>query len=339
VTGILVPAPTEADWLAARRDGITASEIAIVMGLAPDEWASPFSLYHQKLGDLPPAEDTTSMRIGRHLERLVCDLFAERYPGLDVRGDGRQLYAHPERPWQMATPDRLLYEAGWDACRCGAGGDVVCTCITGEPVGVLEAKTSATYDGWGDDGSDEIPVHYRCQALWQMDTLGVTAASVSCLFLHSRKVRVYDITLDDAAEADLKLLREEAALFWSRIQRQDEPEVDWRPATTDALKHLNQGVEQRDITIGARLARSYRAAVRRYKEAEQRKDLLTNRMLQGIGTGRRALDPAGRPVATRSVYPNRRIAVAQLRAEYPEAAAACTVTKDVTKLLPAKGDS
>ena len=169
------PAATEAEWLEARRQGITASEIAIVMGLAPAEWPSAFSLYHQKLGDLPAAEDSLSLRVGRHFESLVCELFAERYPGLDVYGDGRMLYAHPGRPWQRATPDRLLYESP-RVLHLRADEDVVCTCIVSEPVAVLEAKTSATYDGWGDDGTDEIPVHYRCQALWQMDVMGAGAA-------------------------------------------------------------------------------------------------------------------------------------------------------------------
>jgi len=344
MAGVLIPTPDEAGWLAARRQGITASEVAIVMGLAPDEWASPFSLYHQKLGDLPAAEDTVALRIGRHFESLVCELFSEQHPEFALVGDGRTLYAHPARPWQLATPDSLVfeaYEADWHQSRCGAGGDdwAVCSCIVDDaPVAVFEAKTSAAYDGWGDDGSDEIPVHYRCQVLWQMDVLGVGTAYVACLFTHSRKLRVYEITLDADAEHDLKLMREEAEMFWSRIQRQDEPDVDWRSATTDALKTLHPGLEQVDVTVGAQLARSYRAAQRRWKDAEKRKDLMTNRMLQAIGTGRRALDPDGRPVATRSVYPARRIATAQLRAEYPQAAAACTHTRDVTKLLPAKGD-
>jgi putative phage-type endonuclease len=332
MAGILIPTLDEAGWLAARRQGITASEIAIVIGLAPAEWPSPFSLYHQKLGNLPEPEDSISLRVGRHMESLVCDLFAEQHPEFTVGGDGRSLYAHPERPWRMATPDRLVWERG------AAGEFWPRSDWQNMPLAVLEAKTSATYDGWGEDGSDEIPVHYRCQVLWQMDVMAVSTAFVACLFLPSRKFRVYEITLDADAEHDLKLMREEAEMFWSRLQREAEPEVDWRPATTDALKTLNPGLEQRDVTIGAQLARSYRAAQRRYKEAEQRKDLMTNRMLQAIGTGRRALDQAGRPVATRSVYPNRRIDVKRLRAGYPQAAAACTVTKDVTKLLPAKGD-
>ena len=44
-------------------------------------------------------------------------------------------------------------------------------------------------------------------------------------------------------------------MFWSRLARHAEPEVDWRPATTDALKTLNPGLEQRDVTVGAQMAR------------------------------------------------------------------------------------
>ena len=333
MAGVLIPTLTEDEWLAARRQGITASEIAIVMGLAPDDWGSPFGLYHQKLGNLPAAEDSMSMRVGRHFESLVCDLFAERRPEFTLTGNGRTLYAHPDRPWQMATPDRLVSETWFEPVDTDELVREVMSAVA-----TFDAKTSAAYEGWGDDGSDEIPVYYRCQKLWQMDVAGVTTGYLGCLFMHSRTLRVYELHLDADAEHDLKLMREEAEMFLSRIARRDEPEVDWRSSTTSALKTLNPGVEQVDVPVGAQLARSYRAAQRRYKDAEQRKDLMTNRMLQAIGTGRRALDPAGKPVATRSVYPNRRIDVTRLRAEYPQAATACTVTKDVTKLLPARGD-
>lgn len=299
---IPVPADTEAEWLAARREGITASEIAVVMGLSP--YSSPFALYHSKRGALVQ-EDNDTMRIGRYMEPLVCEMFAERYPGLHVHGNGRGLYRHPERSWQMATPDRLLTEAGWDACRCGADDEVVCTCIVGtpEPLAVLEAKTAASYDGWGDDGTDEIPVHYRCQLLWQMDVMGVDAGYAACLFLHSRKFRVYELALDDDAEADLKLMREEAGLFLDRHLRAGvEPDVDWRPATGEMLRRLHPDVEDRDVTIAAGLAGRYKAACAGAKEAGQRKDQAENEIRQAIGSGRRALDPDGRPVATRQVY-------------------------------------
>ncbi len=215
MTGILIPTPAETDWLAARTKGVTASEIAIVMGLAPDDWGSPFGLYHQKLGNLPAADDTLSLRVGRHFESLVCELFAERHPEFALTGNGRTLYAHPDRPWQMATPDRLLSETWFEP----ADTDELVREVTGDPVATFDAKTSATYEGWGDDGSDEIPVYYRCQKLWQMDVEGVTAGYLACLFMHSRQLRVYELHMDADAEADLKLMREEAEMFLSRIAR------------------------------------------------------------------------------------------------------------------------
>ena len=56
---VLPGTASEADWLTARRQGITASEIAIVMGLSP--YSSPFALYHRKTGDLPEQPDSTAM--------------------------------------------------------------------------------------------------------------------------------------------------------------------------------------------------------------------------------------------------------------------------------------
>src|SRR5258707_14941499 len=113
MTGVLVLPGTapEAEWLEARRRGITASEIAVVMGLS--SYSSPFALYHQKTGMLPGQDDSMAMALGRHLESFVVELFRERHPDLIVGNrDGRYLFAHPERPWQMATPDGLIREPG-----------------------------------------------------------------------------------------------------------------------------------------------------------------------------------------------------------------------------------
>ena len=323
MTAVLIETATEAEWLAARRKGVTASEIACVMGIAPAEWDSPYSLYHRKLGNLPPKEDSDAMERGRILEPYIADRFQASHPDLYVTGDGRGLWRHGERPWQLATPDRLVHDR---------------YPVSYDPLAVLEAKTDAGGDDdWGDEGTDQIPVHYRCQVLWQMDVLGVARAYVPMLPMRSWKLRVYELELDDQARADLRLMRSEARDFLACIERRIEPDVDWRPQTTAALKHLNPGIEQRDVTVRRQLAVSYRAAVRRAAEAGQRKELMTNRMLAAIGTGRRAIEAdTGELVATRSVYPNRRIDTKTLRAGYPGAAAACTVTKNVTKLLPAK---
>jgi putative phage-type endonuclease len=307
MTARLIPTASEAEWLEARRQGISASEIAVLMGLSP--YSSPFALYHQKLGTLPGQDETDAMALGRHMESYVADRFAERHPEFYVHGDGRGLYVHPERDWQMATPDRRVTElTETGSCTCGAdavpgyGHAQHCGLELGDDLAVLECKIDGGSDEWGEEGSDEIPVHYRCQVLWQMDVMGVGTGYLACLLWHRRQVRVYEITLDAAAEADLKLMREEAREFLGRIERGDPPDVDWRPATRDALKHLHPSLEDRDVYVDRNLAGWYLAACRNLKAEERKKALYENRIRALLGTARRAVAYDGTPVARRDVY-------------------------------------
>ena len=290
MTGVLIPARTEPEWLEARRKGVTASEIAAVMGLSPAAQDGPYALYHRKTGTLPPIKDNDAMERGRVLEPYICAKFTERHPEFGVGGDGRTLFAHIDRPWQMATPDRIIYPAER---------------LSGPNLAVLETKSDASPgDQWGGEGTDEIPVHYRCQVLWQMDVMGVTTAFVACLFIQTWKIRVYELTMDDAAVADLKLMREEALGFLDRIGSQDPPDVDWRPATTTTLKHLHPSVEDRDVPVRRKPIIAYRAACKAYKAAEQRKKLAENRLRLLLGDGHRITDErTGEVVARRDVYP------------------------------------
>jgi putative phage-type endonuclease len=309
MTAVLIPTASEAEWLAARRQGVTASEIAVLMGLSP--WDSPYALYHRKRGELPGQEDNMAMAIGRHFEDFVAGQFAELHPELYVHGDGRALWKHADRPWQMATPDRRVTElVDSGSCTCGAdsmpgyGHERHCGLELGDDIAVLECKTDGGFDGWGEDGTDEIPVHYRCQVLWQMDVLGVTTGFVACLFMNRRQLRVYELTMDDSAQADLKVMRSAARRFLERIDHGDAPGVDWRPATTGALKHLHPDVQDTDVPISSQLAGWYMAACRNLKAAEHKRDAYANRIRAVLGNGHRAFDPDrnGQVIARRDVY-------------------------------------
>jgi putative phage-type endonuclease len=297
MTAVLIPTSSEAEWLAARRQGVTASEIAVLMGLSP--WDSPYALYHRKRGDLPGQEDNMAMAIGRHFEDFVAGQFAMQHDEFHLAGDGRTLYAHPERPWQLATPDRIVNDVRFDML---PGVDEVFEEY--EPYAVLEAKTDGGFDGWGDDGTDEIPVHYRCQVLWQMDVLGVTTGFVACLFMNRRQLRVYELTMDDRAQSDLKVMRSAARRFLERIDHGDAPGIDWRPATTGALKHLHPDVQDVDVPISTQLAGRYMAAVRNLKAAEHKRDKYANQIRAVLGSCHRAFDPGrnGQVIARRDVY-------------------------------------
>jgi putative phage-type endonuclease len=294
MTAILIPTASETEWLAARRLGVAASEIACVMGLAPAEWDSPYSLYHRKLGNLPPLEETDAMALGRHMEPFVAARFAERHPALTLTGSGRDLFTNPDRPWQMATPDRLV-------CDCpGADNAGAVPCV--QPLAVLECKIDGGSDEWGDDDTDQVPVHYRCQLLQQMDVMSVAIGYLAAFLWHRRQIRVYELHMDDQAQADLDILRREAWQFYNRLIEHREPDIDWRPATARALRHLHPGIEDRDVEISQTLAGQYRSACAALERAGQRKKLAENRIRARLGNGHRALDPSGQPVARRDVY-------------------------------------
>jgi putative phage-type endonuclease len=281
-------APRE-EWLAARRQGVTASEVAVIMGLVPGTWNSPLALYLTKRGEIPEDDsDNEAMALGRYLEDYVCQRFADRHPEFILQGTGRELYASENDPQMLATPDRIVREETYQAWT--------------EPVAVLEAKTSNDTAEWGDDGTDEIPVRYRCQVLWQMSVMGLTTAYVACLFLHARHVRVYEITMNADAEHDLVILRAAAEAFLERVRDGRPPAVDWLQATTRALKSLHPGLEDVDVAVPAYLARQYRAAHAAAEKADQRKKLAENLIRARLGTGRRVTDPSGNVIAVRQKY-------------------------------------
>src|SRR5690606_4561118 len=100
--------PNNPRWHELRRQGVTASEIPVILGLSP--WDSPWALWHRKRGllDDPPAGESAYW--GRHLEDAIADAAIDRVdPHVQMAFARGGLYCHPQRPWQMATPDRLVF--------------------------------------------------------------------------------------------------------------------------------------------------------------------------------------------------------------------------------------
>lgn len=66
---------THEDWLYLRKSGIGGSDAGAVCGLNP--YASPMSVYHDKISDELNLADSESMRQGRDLEEYVARRFME----------------------------------------------------------------------------------------------------------------------------------------------------------------------------------------------------------------------------------------------------------------------
>ena len=269
------------DWHQLRRNAISASDIAPILGLSP--WATAFSTYYQKLDDWR-APETEAMKMGLKLEPVVADLLWERLvdvqdQSIDLVETGTWRADKPE--WALATPDRLAVR--WE----GDG-----------PNEVVELKTSSTLDGWGPDESDEIPVYYRAQVQWQMFVLGLQRAHVGVLF-RGNHFRHYTIDRDDN---DIRTMVQAAERFMLRLTTKTPPPVDGSEATLETLKRLHPSLSDHNAVLSAELVREWQEAVSDLKQAKARKALVENSVRLAIGDAARAVDPDGNTVLLRQVF-------------------------------------
>ncbi len=265
--------PGSPEWLRS----MSASKIAAAMGLSP--YDSPFSLWH-KMAGLVHEEPSDEMRRGHYLEPAVAQWWADRHPEFDVRASGT--WSHPDRPWQIASPDRMLcpHDDTFDEIQ--------------PPTAILECKTAADVDDWGDEGTDEIPVGYRAQVLWQMDTIGVDTCHVAVL-LPYLQFREYLVRYD-AAEA--AVMRTVALDFLGTLERGERPDIDAHTSTYQAIRALHPDIDPVDIDLAGDLARQYctaRTVLATAKDADQ---LARALVLDAMGTARRACFD-GHVIATR----------------------------------------
>ncbi|MFE5090636.1 YqaJ viral recombinase family protein [Streptomyces sp. NPDC056638] len=272
--------PGTDEWHAARAAGIGGSEIAAVMGISPYE--SRFSLWHRKQGLIAPVEETEVMYWGKVHEPGICARFADQHPDLTV--DSSPTYSQATRPWQIANPDRLIVD----------------NLVTALPTAVLEAKTARDDKGWGEPGTDEIPVHYRAQCLWYLDVLGLTTCHVAVLIAGS-EYREYVVTYS-ASEATA--MREAGAEFIRTLAANERPNIDGHTATFQTIKALPEGQDDIDIEVSTARRDRYFAALDAAKQAEEEKRAAAGFLLDEIGTGRRAVCER-RTVATRTVRDGR----------------------------------
>jgi putative phage-type endonuclease len=293
--------------LNARQGGIGASEISSALGISP--FGSPYELWLRKTGQLTETVDNAVMEWGRELESTILKRFLKGHPEFKSFAviTGR-MFRSTSRVWQLASPDAVVFDS-----RKGFGMDHhrVPRTSEGYPV-VVQIKTAHTSDGWGDEGSDQIPVYYRAQVQWEMDVVGAEVAWVPVLF-RGRDYKEYRIRRDDA---DLKVLRARGQEFWNRVTEFDPPPVDGHKATTTALKQSRfdpESVASVPADLMLKIARYKRLIAR----SEHQLNHLENQLREAMGTAQAAY--AGDiPVARRSTWMSRTVDVKTLREEHPD---------------------
>jgi predicted phage-related endonuclease len=287
----LPPDADETAWLAARRPLVTASDVAAVLGVSLTN--SAFSLWWRKQPDWPHPEQNLSMHIGRKLEAVIGELWAEAHPEAALYRPGASLWVHPVETWLGATPDYLSVWADDDP------PGPVPPRVHVEPV---ECKSDEGGPGWGKQGTDEVPEHHLVQVLVQCLVLGVPRGRL--FRLYGKRTAEYSIVVDNHPDLVARIVREGKA-FHASLTTGVAPDIDGHAETAHMLADIYTDVEDGAVaTIPETLAKEFREAKQAVADAKALEAFATNRIrdLMGRAKAQYAVTPDGTRVAKRIIY-------------------------------------
>jgi predicted phage-related endonuclease len=205
------------EWLALRRQDVTASAVGALLGVHP--YLTYFELYMEKSGRLPPDPDDLidqngAMLRGQLLESVGIEAIHRQHPEWTVEpniiGKGGRYYRDPDF-FIGATPDALV--------NCPERGTGIIQIKSVEPS--IFRKT------WMQDGDEPMPPAWiMAQVIVEAVMTGVQwAAVVPVRVGHSIDVDLIEIPIDMDVYARIK---KEAAEFWMRIADMRPPQPDYR---------------------------------------------------------------------------------------------------------------
>lgn len=195
---------TRSEWVESRKSGIGGSDAAAIVGLSP--YSTPYTVWADKTGRIPPVEDNEAMRQGRDLEEYVAYRFCEE-TGKRCRRKNAIL-KNTDYPFAHANVDR------W---------------VVSENAG-LECKTTTTLS-LKKFKNGEFPDTYYCQCMHYMAVTGADRWYLAVLVL-GREFMVYTIERD---EEEIAALMDQESVFWGYVERDEEPPVDGLDPTGKAI--------------------------------------------------------------------------------------------------------
>jgi putative phage-type endonuclease len=255
--------PGSDPWHEQRALAVGGSEIAAVMSWSP--WESRFSLWHRKKALVDRnIDDAEHLYWGRMHEPTIAARFAAEHPEWKVRRTGT--FTPSGRPFQLVSPDRDVQHA------------------RGKHV-PAEIKTAYDDTGWGKAGTDEIPIYYRAQGIWQMDALGADRCHYAVL-IGGCDYREYTVGYD---RSEAEILLNEAAEFVASLKRDERPDIDEHGATYAVIRELHPDIDGGDYEVPAEIARRFCQAKEAAKAADAEAQYATSLIADAMGNARRAM--------------------------------------------------
>lgn len=198
---------------------VSPSKVAAMLGLSP--WDSPRSMWHKMRGDIPWDEETPAMERGTLCEPAVLAWWRKHH---EHHGWGEQVTTTID-DWCVATPDAV-------------------TVHDGELV-IVEAKTAARDDDWGNPGTDQVPTYYLAQAYFAAHVLrlagtDITRVHMPVLFGTRLRFENYVIIHDAAIGTELFARCRD---FHATLAG-DPPPLDDTLATYEAVRKVHPDIER-----------------------------------------------------------------------------------------------
>lgn len=198
---------THEQWLAYRRTGLGGSDAGAIMGVSP--YKSAYAVWADKLGALPPVEDSEPMRQGRDLEEYVARRFCEE-TGLRVRRN-RQMLRSIDHPMMLANIDRQVI-----------GQRAGLECKTSRDIRMTRYKNG------------EYPLEYYAQCLHYLAVTGWDRWYLAVL-VYGTGLLVYTIKRADVEDDISALIAAEEAFWRDYVETRAQPAPDALESTTRAL--------------------------------------------------------------------------------------------------------
>lgn len=260
------------EQLEARRTGIGGSDAAAAVGVS--RWKSPLHVYREKRGEAAHFEGNEYTYWGQVLEPAIRQRYAE-LTGRTVR-----------------MPEGTLRHAGHRFMLCHPDG------VTDDGR-LLEIKNTRTGEGWGEQGSDEIPQEHLVQVQHNMMVMGLVVADVAVL-VGGCDFRLFEVEADRELQA---MLVEREAELWDRVQRGDPPP----PVTAADVKLLygKRSVPQSTVADEATMGayRELASLTFHAKIVEKEIEALQTKVKIALGDNDTLVDPDGVELLTWRAYP------------------------------------
>lgn len=197
-----------------RRTYIGGSDIAGIMGLSP--WQTPLQVWERKRAAEPEVIDEEKRKFfarRKRQEPVIAEMLADEF-GVQVTrlslDDNPNRYIDPEHPFLAAEidfeflmsdsvrehfPDRLEFAVIPNG-----------TLLNGEIKTVHPFKASE----WGEEGSEDVPIHYAAQGMYGLGITRRPAVLVAALF-GLDTLLCFPVMADPAT---INGMREKAVAFW-----------------------------------------------------------------------------------------------------------------------------